>query len=66
MNIYKCLIYGVFKYVWLIFFVCLFVVVGFGVLYFNLDNELLLIEDCGKICIFVCGLDGVGFNFMDR
>jgi hydrophobe/amphiphile efflux-1 (HAE1) family protein len=56
-----CLHYG-----WLVLLLSVLSAIGAGLLYQQLDNELLPPEDRGNVRIFARGPDGVGINFMDR
>ncbi|XOV78709.1 MAG: efflux RND transporter permease subunit [Aestuariibacter sp.] len=51
---------------WIIFAASLFCAGFAGVLYTQIDKELLPSEDRGNIRIFARGPDGVGISFMDR
>ncbi|CAM3973513.1 efflux RND transporter permease subunit [Pseudoalteromonas byunsanensis] len=63
---YGKLIAWVLKHAWLTLLVCFVSALGSGLLYTQIESELLPDEDRGSIRIFARGPDGVGLNFMDR
>ncbi|OHU87912.1 MULTISPECIES: efflux RND transporter permease subunit [Pseudoalteromonas] len=64
--IYGNLISWVLNHAWLTLSICMVSALASGLLYTQIESELLPDEDRGNIRIFARGPDGVGLNFMDR
>ncbi|MCF6434185.1 efflux RND transporter permease subunit [Pseudoalteromonas sp. MMG022] len=63
---YGNLIGWVLNHAWLTLLICMVSALASGLLYTQIESELLPDEDRGNIRIFARGPDGVGLNFMDR